>query len=200
METLVRRSGLNERALVRLAEAGAFDGWGLGRRDALWQARAMRGVAGSLGGTAARSQLTFGALAPDDAVLWDYQVSGHSTRGHPMERYREQLRRRRLPRSDQLRRLPDGKPTEYVGMVICRQRPGTATGVVFLTLEDEGGFVNVVVWSDVFEAHRAVVKTSTVLGIGGRVQRSAEGVVHLIAERLWPFRADDLPSRSRDFH
>ncbi len=160
----------------------------------------MRGVAGTLGGTAARTQLAFAALAPEDAVLWDYQVSGHSTRGHPMERYRAQLRHRRHPRSDELRRMPDGRRTEYVGLVITRQRPGTATGVVFLTLEDEAGFVNVVVWADVFEAHRTVAKTSTVLGVSGKVQRGEEGVVHLIAERLWPFRAGDLPSRSRDFH
>ncbi|MAQ18898.1 MAG: error-prone DNA polymerase [Sandaracinus sp.] len=200
METLVRRTGLGQKALVALAESGAFQPWGLGRRDALWQARGMRGVAGTLGGTAARTQLAFAALAPEDAVLWDYQVSGHSTRGHPMERYRAQLRHRRHPRSDELRRMPDGRRTEYVGLVITRQRPGTATGVVFLTLEDEAGFVNVVVWADVFEAHRTVAKTSTVLGVAGKVQRGEEGVVHLIAERLWPFRAGDLPSRSRDFH
>ncbi len=96
--------------------------------------------------------------------------------------------------------MRDGARTDYVGMVICRQRPGTATGVIFITLEDETGFVNVVIWSTVFEAHRTVAKTASVLGVTGKIQRGEEGVTHLIAEKLWPFRAGELKSRSRDFH
>ncbi len=200
MEALARRTGLGEKALVALAEAGAFESWGLSRRDALWSARGMRGVRATLGGTAPTSQLSFGQLDQADAILWDYQASGHSPRGHPMERYRAQLSARRSPTAVQVRRMRDGARTDYVGMVICRQRPGTATGVVFITLEDETGFVNVVIWSTVFEAHRTVAKTASVLGVTGKIQRGEEGVTHLIAEKLWPFRAGELKSRSRDFH
>ena len=200
MEALVRRTGLGEKPLVALAEAGAFESWGLSRRDALWWARGMKGVRSTLAGTAPTSQLTFGELEKDDAVLWDYQASGHSSRGHPMERYRGQLRAQGAPTAAEVGRLRDGLRTDYAGMVICRQRPGTATGVVFATLEDETGFVNVVIWSTVFDAHRTIAKTATVLGVTGTIQRGEEGVTHLIAEKLWPFRAGELKSRSRDFH
>ena len=86
-------------------------------------------------------------------------------------------------------------------MVICRQRPGTAGGVVFMTLEDEAGFVNVIVWKDVFEQHAVVARTTSVLGITGRVQ-SEPGVVHLVAESLWIPQLSARPETnpSRDFH
>jgi len=100
-------------------------------------------------------------------------------------------------------RLAEGAHTSYVGYVICRQRPGTASGVVFFTLEDETGFVNAVVWSTVFEQYEALAKTASLLGMTGRIQ-SQHGVVHLIAEKLFlpdlslP-RSASVP-RSRDFH
>ena len=200
LETFARRTALSERALSALAEAGAFECWSLSRRDALWQAKALGGVARSLAGTAARTQMSFGTLAADDAVLWDYRASQHSTRGHPMARHREQLKERRIPTAEELAHLRDGARLDYVGLVICRQRPGTASGVVFMTLEDETGFVNLVVWSQLFEEHRIVAKTSPFLGVTGRVQK-ADGVTHLIAERLWRFQGpQDLRSQSRDFH
>jgi error-prone DNA polymerase len=89
----------------------------------------------------------------------------------------------------------------YAGLVICRQRPGTASGVTFMTLEDETGFVNVVLWKDVFERQAILAKTSSFLGITGKIQ-SESGVVHLIAERLWTpeLKEKPAPPRSRDFH
>jgi error-prone DNA polymerase len=86
--------------------------------------------------------------------------------------------------------------------VICRQRPGTASGVVFMTLEDETGFVNVVVWSQVYEEHRLIVNTTSLLGVTGKLQVE-DGVVHVIAKSFWRPRlaAGPRPSvRSRDFH
>ncbi len=96
---------------------------------------------------------------------------------------------------------PHGTRVHFAGAVICRQRPGTAKGVTFLTLEDETGFVNVVMWKKVWERYRIVVKTNPLLGISGRVE-SQQDVVHLIAEHAWvpKLRRAPAESRSYDFH
>ena len=97
--------------------------------------------------------------------------------------------------------LPDGKRVHYVGMAICRQRPGTASGVTFMTLEDETGFVNLVIWTKVFEAYAVIIKTASLVGVTGRIQ-SEDGVVHLIADSFWIPQLEARPAsvRSRDFH
>ena len=118
-----------------------------------------------------------------------------------MMRLRGSLRARGLPDAAAVTRLPDGRRTTYVGMVITRQRPGTASGVTFMTLEDESGFVNVVVWRKVYDRYRLLVKAEPFLGVSGKLQVE-QNVVHLIAEKLWvPRVEEDLPkTRSRDFH
>jgi error-prone DNA polymerase len=137
---------------------------------------------------------------PGEAILWDYRTSMHSTRGHPLSCVRAELDRRGLPLAEDVALMRDGRSTDYVGMVICRQRPGTASGVTFMTLEDETGFVNLVVWQRTFDEHAILAKTSLLLGITGKVQRT-EGVVHLIAETLWdPQVKLQADVRSRDFH
>jgi error-prone DNA polymerase len=97
-------------------------------------------------------------------------------------------------------RIPHGRRVRYAGAVICRQRPSTAKGVVFLTLEDETGFVNVVLWPKVWARHRVLVKTSPLLGITGRLE-SQQGVAHLIADHVWlPRLSETVPTGgSRDF-
>jgi error-prone DNA polymerase len=186
---------------VRLAEAGAFDGIGLSRRDALWRVRGLVSEAGDdvvlerLHGTT-----TFRALDTHDAVKWDHEVTFHSTRGHPMQRFRELLRSMHVPDSSEVRAMKDATRTDYVGMVICRQRPGTASGVTFFTLEDEVGFVNLVVWVRVFEQYERIARTAGLLGVHGLIQ-SKDGVVHLIAEKLWvPGLEGGALMGSRDFH
>jgi error-prone DNA polymerase len=106
-----------------------------------------------------------------------------------------------LPDAGQVRAMPDGRRTRYAGLVICRQRPGTAGGVVFMTLEDETGFVNVVIWKNVFKRFMVLAKTASLIGVTGKLQ-VASGVTHLIAESLWIPRLDGHPRRkkSRDFH
>lgn len=118
-----------------------------------------------------------------------------------MRGLRDALRSRGLPEASAFGDRAHGDELEYVGMVICRQRPGTASGVTFFTLEDETGFVNLVVWKQVFDRHAALAKTATLLGVSGQIQK-ADGVIHLIAKSLW---APDLSlaehaQRSRDFH
>ncbi|MEM7158310.1 MAG: error-prone DNA polymerase [Myxococcota bacterium] len=201
----VRRTRLNTKALAALAEAGALQCFGLGRRDALWT---IRGLAVAYDDdldlpadqAPAEVQPKFRAVHPTEAILWDYRASHHSARGHPMENIRQGLRPG-LPWARDVARMPDRKHTDFVGLVICRQRPGTASGVTFLTLEDETGFVNVVVWKQVFDEHAILIKSAAVLGVTGSIQR-AEDVVHLVATRLWEptTRPAAPPTQIRSFH
>ena len=118
-----------------------------------------------------------------------------------MRGLRHALQSRGIPDAVEVQRHAHGDALRYVGMVICRQRPGTASGVTFFTLEDETGFVNVVVWKQVFDRYAVLGKTAVLLGVTGEVQK-ADGVTHLIAKSLW---APDVAlaehtHRSRDFH
>ncbi len=202
LATFVRDTGLNKKALHALAESGAFECFGLNRRDAIWQVRSLsRFTKDSLPLEPASSQISFASLMNEDQVLWDYRASHHSTRGHPMQGLRDILRSRGFPKAENIRACAHGENLSYVGMVICRQRPGTASGVTFFTLEDETGFVNVVVWKRVFDRYAALAKTASLLGVTGEIQK-ADGVIHLIAKALW---APDVAiasetHRSRDFH
>jgi error-prone DNA polymerase len=201
----VRRTRLPMRALQALAEAGALECFGLARRDALW---AVRGLVAQHDDALALSadqapegeRPRFAEVHPTEAILWDYRASHHSTRGHPMESIRPSLPPG-LPRAQDVAEMRDRQSTELVGLVICRQRPGTAGGVTFLTLEDETGLVNVVVWQRVFAEHAILVKSAAVLGVSGRVQHE-DGVTHLVAERLWEptVRASAPPTQIRSFH
>ncbi|MGB8223102.1 MAG: error-prone DNA polymerase [Polyangiales bacterium] len=201
LATFVRQTRLNRKALHALAEAGAFECFGVNRRNAIWQVRSLsRFARDSLPLEPASSQISFASLARDDQVLWDYRSTHHSTRGHPMRGLRHALRSRGIPEATSVHGRAHGDELEYVGMVICRQRPGTASGVTFFTLEDETGFVNVVVWKQVFDRHAALAKTAALLGVTGEIQK-ADGVVHLIAKSLWtPDVTLTASHRSRDFH
>ncbi len=199
----VARTGLDERVSSRLAEAGALAGVERRRRDALWQVRGLvRARAPVLPPGAARDETpAFDDLEPGETIAWDYRTSAHSPRGHPLAALRAQLRARRLPDARAVSAMRDGRKTRYAGLVICRQRPGTAGGVVFMTLEDETGFVNLVIWSRVFDEHALIARTASFLGATGRIQR-AGGVVHLVADTLWRPELDAGPNTvgSRDFH
>lgn len=118
-----------------------------------------------------------------------------------MRGLRHALQSRGIPPATRLHDQTHGDELDYVGMVICRQRPGTASGVTFFTLEDETGFVNVVVWKQVFERHAALAKTASLLGVTGEIQK-ADGVIHLMAKSLWApdLALADPTHRSRDFH
>ena len=204
LEQFASATRLSRRALTALAEAGAFDGFGRGRRDALWR---IRGLASSRNDAITLDvpdqSRSFPTLAAEEEIAWDYRSSSHSSRGHPMMALRAELAAQGRPTAAALRAMAHDARANYVGMVICRQRPGTASGVTFFTLEDETGFVNVVVWRDTFDRHALVAKTASPLGVRGRLQ-VAGGVTHLIADSLY---APELrqPARapapySRDFH
>jgi error-prone DNA polymerase len=201
----VRRSRVPGRSHASLAEAGALGTLAGGdRRDALWQisgwvARQHDSLEIEAGSNDA--PVAFEQLGTLDKIFWDYATSDHSTLGHPLGPLRGELQAQRWPDARTVSRGQDGQRIEYVGIVICRQQPGTAAGVVFMTLEDETGFVNLVVWRQVGARYGEVLKTASLLGVTGRLQVQ-EGIVHLIADQLWvpklsrPVRVIE----SRDFH
>ncbi len=202
LEDLVRRSGLNESALLRIAEAGALESLGVSRRTALWEVRRLvRTRCLGLPLSKTEAAVRFQPLDFFETVEWDYGTTDHSARGHPMQSLRAELSATGLPDARGVNAMGDGDGVRYAGAVICRQRPGTAKGVTFMTMEDETGFVNVVVWKKVFEKYCILLKTASFLGISGKVQ-SQDGVVHVVAEQLWIPAISRTPRRrrSRDFH
>jgi len=201
-EDLATRTGLGEPVLLRLAECGGMQTLEGDRREALWEVRRAHGARDvPLLDHVAESTVTFDPLLPMEEVGWDYETSIHSARGHPMESVRDQLRSMGFPDARTLTTLPSGLEVRYVGAVICRQRPGTAKGVTFFTLEDETGFANLVVWKDTFERYAQILKTEPILAISGKVE-TEQGTTHLIVDRAWCPQLDWRPesSGSRDFH
>jgi len=202
LEDFARRTGLDEGSLSALAEAGAFDNLQIDRRAALWDVRRLARAKGdSLALPARERQPEFAPLSDFEEVGWDYRRTSHSARRHPLEPMRISLARHGLPDARTVAGMQNGARIRYAGLVICRQRPGTAGGVVFMTLEDETGFVNAVVWESVFQRYSILAKTVSFLGITGKLQVE-DGVVHLVAEELWEPRLELKPAsaRSRDFH
>ena len=204
VDDFVTRTGLKDSKLTQLAEAGAFSSFQDNRRAAIWQVKGLaRTPALDLALKEKEKNPVFEDLNAFDTIGWDYQTMAHSTRGHPLAPLREELSDHQLPDARSVNDMNNGETVQYVGMVICRQRPGTAGGVVFLTLEDETGFVNVVVWQQVFHGFALLIKTSNFLGVKGKLQNE-DGVVHLIAESFWDphsqIRVRPASGGSRDFH
>jgi error-prone DNA polymerase len=201
LQDFARCTGLDEGALSALAEAGAFDSLQVTRRAALWDVRRLaRAHKESLALPARAAAPRFAALTDFEEVGWDYRRTSHSARRHPLAPLRASLASRDLPDARTVASMQNGAKVRYAGLVICRQRPGTAEGVVFMTLEDETGFVNVVVWESVFRRYAVLAKTAGFLGVSGKLQ-AQDGVVHLVAEKFWePKLEQPASTRSRDFH
>ncbi|MCL6510924.1 MAG: error-prone DNA polymerase, partial [Anaerolineae bacterium] len=174
---------------------------GAGRREALWQVRALAGRRGVTLPVEIEEPIpAFDGLSTFEAIAWDYDTSAHSVRGHPLEPLRAQFAAAGLPDARTVTAMTDGETVRYAGLVICRQTPGTASGVTFMTLEDESGFVNLVVWPAVFERHARLATSASLLGVTGRLQKH-EGVVHIVVQAMWvPVVNRRLPAiASRDF-
>jgi len=193
---LWRRGGLTKRQILALARADAFASMGLTRRDVLWAVRAFSEA--SLPLLEAKPlqdrepAVTLPRLTLGEQVIDDYASFAMSLRAHPVALLRPMLSERRMANSQKLREARSGDFLQMAGLVLVRQRPGTASGVVFVTLEDEFGIANLVVWPKVFEAHRRIVMGSRLLGVAGEVQRDREDglVIHLVAERLWDWSTE----------
>ncbi len=201
LEQLRSATGLDRRALSALARAGALQSLEPHRRRALWNALTVMPRADEFVFPLPRSDVRLDPLSGIENVDWDYRSKGHSDHGHPLSHVRSELAALGLATAAAVRVSGAGQIARVAGLVICRQRPGTASGVTFLTLEDETGFVNIVVWPRVFERYEHELKASNFLAVDGHVQSEA-GVTHLIARRIWtPRLAHSPPARaSRDFH
>ncbi|HBU99656.1 error-prone DNA polymerase [Thalassospira lucentensis] len=199
---MARQTGLSPAALEKLAEADAFGSLGLSRREALWAVRRFgkgrkappvlplfeaaqnfnhnMGVSAEFG---AEAPVDLPVMGPGEEIVEDYASLRLSLKGHPMTMLRDALAASGICKASDLPNLKDGDRVTHAGLAIVRQRPGTASGVVFITLEDEAGIVNLVVWSKVMEKFRREIMTATVLGVTGKLQRE-DGVTHIIADKL----------------
>ncbi len=200
-----RRTGFDREEMTRLAAVGALRGLAATRRRALWEVAAEGGREDDL--FTISSTVREGAVSPlpemeyAERLAADCAGLGLTTGRHPMALARLRLSPEILP-ARILTKMPNGSQAATGGSVICRQRPGTAGGVVFITLEDETGLSNAIVYADVFETYRLVITTEPFLLIRGRIQRDPEGTTHLIGEHLEALPlGESLPaSASHDFH
>jgi error-prone DNA polymerase len=193
VEELRSRGHVPVHAIQRLAAADAFRSMGLDRRAALWDSRALRQApdlplfahadAVDEGLEAEPAKLPAMPLA--EHVVNDYQTIRLSLKAHPMTFLREHYARQKFITADQLNTIRDGKSLSIAGLVLIRQRPGSAKGVVFITIEDETGVANLVVWPDVFGKQRKIVMGARLIAVQGIVQRDPDSkVIHVVARRL----------------
>lgn len=198
---LTVRARLDKKALELLASSGALDCYGRNRRTELWATDShLEARRHPLLSHLEEVGRDFHQLSRNEKVVWDYETAGMSATGHPMESLRPQLSRCGYPDAATVQRTPHGRWIKYAAMVICRQRPATAKGTVFFTLEDETGFVNVIVWPKVFEEHFVVARSTSFLAVEGQIQ-NARGVVHLVAQKLYrPDLEATVEVGSRNFH
>jgi len=225
IEDFAVRAQLSRRSLELLAEADAFAGLGLTRRQALWAVKGLADETGSpktapllaIMGVKER-QVELPLMTLPHEVEEDYRTTSLSLRAHPVSFFRSSLDSLGAVKAKDLANLRDRRLVTVGGLVLVRQRPGTAKGVTFMTLEDETGVANIVVWQDAFTANRRLVMTSSFLVVHGQVQ-SESNVVHVVARRftdlshrLAEMKAEDGTAprihnrvtggliRSRDFH
>ena len=200
MENLVRRTGLTTERLEALAAAGALECLGLTRRQALWRAgSAALDQPGTLPGTLVESQpLLFDDPTPTEVLADDLWATGVSTGDHPIGQLRSELAGRGILSTSDLATAPLDRRVEVGGLVTHRQRPSTASGITFLSIEDEHGLVNVVCSVGVWQRYRRIARSSPALVVGGKLERSPEGVVNVVADRLEPLPIM-VVHKSRDF-
>jgi error-prone DNA polymerase len=199
---LAHRAQLDRRDLAALAAAGALAALAGHRHAAVWDVAGVERLPPLLAGA------TFDEAAPDldpptegQDIVADYRALGLTLGRHPLALLRPQLAARRMLTATEILRTPHGRIARAAGIVVGRQRPDTASGVVFVTLEDETGSTNVIVWRDLSDRQRRELLGSRLLGVYGRVEREGD-VVHLIAGRLVDLSPllGTLPTHSRDFH
>ena len=199
---LARRAELGKKDLNLLAAANALASLAGHRRNAYWTAAGLELHSKLLeAAPALESMPQLQASTEGENIVADYRSIGLTLGRHPLALLRRRLRRMRLSTATELQALPNGAPARGAGIVTCRQRPGTSRGVVFVTLEDETGYLNVVVWNSLVEKQRRELLGSSLLGVEGEIQREGE-VVHLVARRLFDHSRllGRLVTASRDFH
>lgn len=199
---LARRAALSPRQLQALADAGALRALSGHRHAARWQAAGVQVLPGLLADSfVPETPLTLAAPSEAEDLLADYRRLGLTLGRHPLALLRPRLRRAHTVTAAQLRELRDGTNVRIAGLVTHRQRPGTASGVIFMTLEDETGSFNLIIWPKIAEAQRGVLLAARLLLVSGRLQ-SEQGVIHIVVQRSVDRSAwlGTLTTYSRDFH
>jgi error-prone DNA polymerase len=206
IEELHRRTHLSSAAIDTLAEADAFGSMGRTRRSATWESLAVTDTPMDLFDSltplpSPEEARQLPSMSLGQEVLADYATTSLSLKAHPISLMRDELKRRGVITSEQLGKRKIGW-VKVAGLVLLRQRPGTASGIVFMTLEDETGIVNLIVRPKIFDEHLAAARHGRILLVEGRVERSGK-VIHVMARRLFDI-GNELESgslfRSRDFH
>jgi error-prone DNA polymerase len=190
IEDVWRRSGVPVAALEKLADADAFRAFGVDRRQALWQVRGLGEAPLPLFAAADRREASLTVeprvaltrMTEGREVVEDYRSVQLSLRAHPLTFLRPELERRGIVPCAALRTIKDGRKVEVAGIVLVRQRPGS-TNVTFVTIEDETGIANAIIWQQKFEAQRRIVLSAAMISVKGKLQREGE-VIHVIADRL----------------
>ncbi|HWB99485.1 MAG TPA: PHP domain-containing protein [Bryobacteraceae bacterium] len=211
-EEIARRAGCSRRALDRLAQADAFASMALGRRQALWKASVLGGKALPLfagSDLCAEPDADLPEVTASQEVLADYLATGLTLREHPLTFLRPRLQARRVITVTELKKTPAEKTVLVAGLVLFRQHPMTAKETIFLTIEDETGAANLIVWKHVHQKHHDAVYHGKLLACRGIVQREGQ-VLHVVARQIWDWStqlkhldpergAPALPVHSRDF-
>ena len=200
---LARRPDVSRETLVRLAAADAFRSLGLSRRQALWHILALDDAEPPLFVELEpdESAIALPQMTPDETVVQDYDAIGFSLNAHPIELVRGELNALNVTPNQRLKQMRHGQRAIVAGLVTVRQRPGTAGGIVFMTLEDETGMANLVIRPNVWERNRSVARTKVALLAEGTIERQGE-VIHVMVRRLHDLseRLAAVRHRSRDFH
>ncbi|MEQ6249209.1 error-prone DNA polymerase [Sulfitobacter sp. HNIBRBA3233] len=200
---LKARARLDRGTIGKLAAADAFRSVGIDRRQALWQAQGLRDAPAlalfehaEAAGEGAEPAVTLPAMAQAEHVVADYQTLRLSLKAHPMRFFRPSLRKQGYVCTHDLIHLAHGARVSLAGLVLVRQKPGSAKGVCFITLEDEAGVANLVIWPKMFETCRATIMQARLLVVHGRVQTDGR-VIHIVADRLED-RTDRLDTLAAD--
>jgi error-prone DNA polymerase len=194
VEDVWRRSGVQRAAIEKLADADAFHAFGADRRQGLWKVRGLGEAPLPLFAAADRAAETISAegiepsvalrpLTDGREVIEDYRSLQLSLRAHPLTFVRGELARRGVTKCAELTNIRDGRHVEVAGIILVRQKPGSAKGVLFITIEDETGIANGILWPDRFERQRRTIMSASMIGMKGRVQKEGE-VIHVICDRI----------------
>ncbi len=189
VEDVWLRSGVPVAALERLAEADAFRSLGHDRRQALWQVRGLGAkplplfAAADVREAGREPAVRLTAMTQGREVVEDYRSTQLSLRDHPLAFLRGELDRIGIIPCGKLANVRDGRKVEVAGVILVRQKPGSAKGVLFVTIEDESGIANIIIWPAKFEAHRRIVLSSAMISVRGTVQREGQ-VIHVIADTI----------------
>jgi error-prone DNA polymerase len=186
----LRDTGLSEAALEKLADADAFRSIGLDRRQALWEVstkdQPVELFSGQPSADANEENVSLPEMSVSEHVVHDYAAISLSLKAHPVSFVREKLKQLHILSTNELTTAVDGQPVKVAGLVLVRQRPGTAGGICFMTIEDETGVANLVIFQNLFEEYRKPILQSKLIMVEGKLQVEGE-VIHVIVSSCYDF-------------